>query len=72
MAERKPSLGVIAAIVVGHLLVTTLTWRDIRHRSDDQIRGSKKGWRLATGANTANSVAYLLFGRKRSHRNGKP
>jgi hypothetical protein len=67
MEKRKPSPAVIAAIVAGHLAVTSLTWRDIRHRPDDQIRGSKKKWRIATGANTANSLAYFLFGRKRAH-----
>jgi hypothetical protein len=65
MPKRAPNPKVIAAIVAGHLAVTTLAWRDIRRRPDDQIRGSKKVWRVATGANSANSLAYFLFGRKR-------
>jgi hypothetical protein len=65
MVKRTPSPKVIAAIVVGHLVLTTLAWRDIRRRPDDQIRGSKKVWRVATGANSANSLAYFVFGRKR-------
>lgn len=65
MAKRTPNPKVIVALVVGHLALTTLAWRDIRHRPDDQIRGSKKVWRLATGANSVNSLAYFLFGRKR-------
>jgi len=36
-----------------------------RCHTDDQIRGSKKVWRLATGANSGNSLVYFLFGRKR-------
>jgi hypothetical protein len=66
MAKRTPSPKVIAAIVVGHLALTTLAWRDIRNRPDSQIRGSKKAWRLATGANSVNSLAYFIFGRKRA------
>ena len=67
MAKPRPSPRVIAAIVVAHLAITSLTWRDIRNRPDDQIRGSKKIWRVATGANTTNSLVYFLFGRRRSH-----
>jgi uncharacterized protein YndB with AHSA1/START domain len=66
MARGKPSPAVLAAIAVGHVVVTSLIWRDIRHRSEDQIRGSKRAWRLATAANTGNSVAYLMFGRRRA------
>lgn len=65
MAKRAPNPKVIAAIVVGHLTLTTLAWRDMRNRPDDQIRGSKKVWRVATGANSVNSLAYFIFGRKR-------
>jgi hypothetical protein len=65
MVKRTPSPKVLAAIVVGHLVLTTLAWRDIGHRTDDQIRGSKKVWRVATGANSVNSLAYFIFGRKR-------
>jgi hypothetical protein len=65
MVKRAPSPKVIAAIVVGHLVLTSLAWRDIGHRPDDQIRGNKKVWRVATGANSVNSLAYFIFGRKR-------
>jgi hypothetical protein len=66
MTRRTLSPAAWAAIVAGHLAVTSLIWRDIRRRPDDQIRGSKNVWRVATAANSANSVAYLLFGRKRA------
>jgi hypothetical protein len=65
--RRRPNPAVLAAILVGHVAVTALTWRDLRHRADDQVRGSKKWWRVASAANTTNSLVYLLFGRKRTH-----
>ena len=56
----------IAAILAGHVAVTALTWRDLRHRTDDQVRGSKKWWRVASAANSANSLIYFLLGRRRA------
>jgi hypothetical protein len=66
MERKRPSPTLIAAILVGHLAVTALTWRDLRHRADDQVRGKKKWWRVATAANSSNSLLYLLFGRKKT------
>jgi hypothetical protein len=57
---------VIAAILAGHVAVTALTWRDLRHRTDDQVRGSKKWWRVASAANSGNSLLYLLIGRRKA------
>jgi hypothetical protein len=54
----------IAAVLVVHLVVASFTWRDLRRRSDDQVRGPKAVWRLASAANTGGSVAYFVFGRK--------
>jgi hypothetical protein len=64
--RSKPNPAVIAALLAGHVAVTALTWRDLRHRSGDQVRGSKKWWRVASAANTANSLVYWLIGRKKS------
>jgi hypothetical protein len=66
MERRRPSPGVIAAILAGHVAVTALTWRDLRHRTDNQVRGSKKWWRVASAANSANSLIYFLIGRRRA------
>ena len=71
MTRKRPSLPTIAAIVVAHVGITTLTWRDLRNRPDRLVRGSKKAWRAATAANTTNSLLYLLFGRRRARRAGK-
>jgi hypothetical protein len=64
--RKKPNPGVIAAILVGHVAVTALTWRDLRHRTDDQVRGKKKWWRVASAANSTNSLLYLLIGRRKA------
>jgi hypothetical protein len=64
MATRRPNPKVIAAIVAGHLALTTFAWRDIRHRPDDEVRGSKKVWRMATAVNSVHTLAYFIFGRK--------
>jgi hypothetical protein len=64
--RKKPNPKVIAAILVGHVAVTALTWRDLRHRTDAQVRGSKQWWRVASAANSSNSLLYLLFGRRKT------
>ena|ERR1700712_1558795 len=57
---------VIAFVGLIHVPVTVLTWLDLRSRPAAQIRGSKVIWRLASALNTTGSVAYWLFGRRRS------
>ncbi|HEX9516389.1 MAG TPA: hypothetical protein VF940_09480 [Streptosporangiaceae bacterium] len=64
--ERKPNKYVLAAFTVVHVVVVTLTWRDIRSRPEGQVRGNKKFWRVFSALNTANAVAYWLVGRRRS------
>jgi hypothetical protein len=65
MAQRKPHKVVLVAVVIGHILVTALTWRDLNHRSGDQLRGSKTFWRVVSALNTTGSLAYILLARKR-------
>jgi len=62
--KRKPSPQFLAAVGVVHVTAATLTWRDIGKRADDQIRGNKLIWRIASALNTSGSAAYWLFGRK--------
>jgi hypothetical protein len=66
VARRRLSPKLIAVLVLAHLVVTTLTWRDLGERSDTQVRGSKRVWRVVTALNMSNSAAYWLFGRRRS------
>jgi hypothetical protein len=52
-------------VLVAHLVVTALTWRDMANRADGEVRGSKRFWRIASAVQTGNSLAYWLFGRRR-------
>ncbi len=62
--NRRRQKQVIATALVVHVVVATVTWRDIRNRSDDQVRGNKTFWRVASALNTVNSGAYWLVGRR--------
>ena len=62
--KKESSKRAIAAIGVTHGTIAALTWRDIRSRSADQIRGTKRGWRIASAVNTMGSVAYWITGRR--------
>ena len=64
--RSRPNPAVIAALLAGHVAVTALTWRDLRHRPTEQVRGNKKWWRVASAANTTNSLIYWLIGRKKA------
>ena len=66
MAEqRMPTRWVLALVAVVHLTAVTLTWRDLRDRPDEKVRGPKSLWRMASALNTGGSAAYWLFGRRR-------
>ena len=65
MMQQKDVRRFIPILVV-HAAITTLTWRDLRRRPADQVRGSKKLWRAASAINTLGSLAYLVLGRKRA------
>jgi hypothetical protein len=56
----------LAAILVVDLVFATFAWRDLRNRTEDQVRGSKRLWHVAILANPGNSIAYWLMGRKKS------
>jgi hypothetical protein len=60
--ERKSSR--ILLFLIGHFLVAAWTWRDIRQRPAQQVRGSKALWRAFSAANTLGSVSYWLIGRR--------
>lgn len=66
MIQRKDVRRIIP-VLLAHAAITTLTWRDLRRRPAEQVRGSKRLWRVASAVNTVGSVAYLAVGRKRSH-----
>jgi hypothetical protein len=65
MAKDRPNKQVLAAVAIVHSTVAALTWRDLRSRAPEQVRGSKAVWRTASAMNTLGSVAYWLLGRRR-------
>jgi hypothetical protein len=58
--------AVIAAVAAVDLVAAVLAWRDLKHRSEDDVRGTKRLWRVVILANPGNSFGYWLFGRKRA------
>ncbi len=65
-SKRNGLALVLAYTAIVHVPITTLTWRDLRYRPATQVRGNKKVWQIASAVNTTGSVAYWLFGRRRS------
>jgi hypothetical protein len=63
---RRTKLALLTAVVVLDLVLAAFTFRDLRGRDESQVRGSKRFWRIATMANPGNSLAYWLFGRRRT------
>ena len=63
MLQKLKPLGVI---IPAHVAVTAFTWWDLRRRAPEQVRGSKRLWRVASGANTLGSLFYFTLGRKRA------
>jgi hypothetical protein len=63
--QRKPNKYVLAGLAVVHVIVVTLTWRDIGSRTPDQVRGNKRFWQVFSALNMGNAALYWLFGRRR-------
>jgi hypothetical protein len=64
MGDFRRSRVFWAGIVAAHVIVTALTWRDIRHRAASEVRGPKRFWRIASAMQMGNSLAYWLVGRR--------
>ncbi len=62
--SKRHSIKVVLLYLPIHLLVVALTWRDISRRPEQQLRGSKRVWRLVSAANTLGAVAYWVAGRR--------
>ena len=56
---------ILAVVLVVHVIVATLTLRDLRRRPAAAVRGPKRLWRVWVTSNTTGSMAYWLFGRRR-------
>lgn len=53
-----------AVLVPIEVCLAVLAWRDLARRSEDQVRGRKRLWRLFVSINPGNSAFYWLFGRR--------
>jgi hypothetical protein len=62
--RSRPKRIALVSLVLAEVGLAVLTWRDLRHRPADEIRGSKRLWRVISTINPGNSVAYWLVGRK--------
>jgi len=62
--KRKPNKVRLGALVAVEVVAATLAWRDLARRSDDQVRGNKKFWRVFVCLNPGNSLVYWIFGRR--------
>jgi hypothetical protein len=63
--RRPPKPALLAALIAVDLVAAIFAWRDLNRRSDDEVRGSKRLWRVAIVANPGNSFVYWLVGRTR-------
>jgi hypothetical protein len=68
MNSKRPNKVVLGALAAAHVVVTALTWRDLRNRPGDQVRGNKKFWLIFSALHMGNSALYWLFGRRRASR----
>ena len=60
----KAARGLVqGAINIG---LTIWTVRDIRQRSDDELKGKRQLWLMAAFAPPIGPIAYLVFGRRRA------
>jgi hypothetical protein len=60
----KPNKPLLIGLAAASVVSAGFAWRDLNRRSDAQVRGSRKLWRVAMLLNTGNSVAYWVFGRR--------
>lgn len=62
LTEKQKRILVVALVL--HVIMLSLTWRDLSRRPAAAVRGKKRMWRVASLLNTSGSVTYWLFGRR--------
>jgi hypothetical protein len=62
--RSRPKRLALAVLTVAEIGLAAWTWRDIRNRPAEEIRGSKRLWRVISTINPGNSVFYWLVGRR--------
>ena len=63
MTEKQKRVLTVALVI--HVIILSLTWRDLSRRPAAGVRGKKGIWRIASLLNTSGSLTYWLFGRRR-------
>ncbi|RMI40921.1 PLDc_N domain-containing protein [Actinomadura harenae] len=61
VGQRRMIVG--AAVVQWGLAIAALV--DLRRRTAEEVRGSKRVWRVVAFVNFAGPLAYFLFGRRK-------
>jgi hypothetical protein len=61
---RTPPKPVLLAVVAVQAVSAAAAWRDLSARPADQVRGSKRFWRIFVTLNPGNSFAYWVIGRR--------
>jgi hypothetical protein len=64
MSRWKPNRPILVVLVVLHIIVTTITLRDLGRRTDAEVRGPRLFWRVFTPLQMGNSALYWLVGRR--------
>ncbi len=59
--QKRLLAAIIAPVQVSSAV---LAWRDMARRSDEQIRGNRKFWRVFVLLNPGNSLIYWLLARR--------
>ncbi len=62
---RKPNRNVVLAVVAVEAAAAALAYRDLADRTQDEVRGPKRLWRIVIAMNPGNSLVYWLVGRRR-------
>jgi hypothetical protein len=65
VSRWKPSRPILVVLVVLHIIVTTITLRDLSRRTETEVRGPRLFWRVFTPLQMGNSALYWLVGRRR-------
>lgn len=63
MTNRRQRL-LVGIVVPMQVISAVLAWRDLARRTDNEVRGSKRAWRLFVTLNPGNAAIYWLFGRR--------
>jgi len=63
LSPQQKKIAVAAVIL--NAIIASFTWRDLRRRPAELVRGPKILWRVWASLNTTGSVAYWLVGRRR-------